>query len=192
MTWKYFMYFSTKSSSTGSFHSAGKVANKPESIYKIIFCLNLWSRIMLYVGNERNKIYQPFSFIFEYAPRFCEVSNSKLQVSSLSHLVAITASCTPGRRSEGDGWNIDDKWKHSPSFLDGLKAFLWREEHWKAFKHHGKFTNPFTQESNKLFNLVTKVVVPEKVQKDLVQWTKRDSSETLWYVCQRSYPVWED
>lgn len=30
------------------------------------------------------------------------------------------------------------------------------------------FTNPFTQESNKLFNLVTKVVVPEKVQKDLV------------------------
>ena len=29
------------------------------------------------------------------------------------------------------------------------------------------FTNPFTQESNKLFNLVTKVVVPEKVQKDL-------------------------
>ena len=30
------------------------------------------------------------------------------------------------------------------------------------------FTNPFKQESNKLFNLVTKVVVPEKVQKDLV------------------------
>ena len=29
------------------------------------------------------------------------------------------------------------------------------------------FTNPFTQESNKLFNLVTKVVVPENVQKDL-------------------------
>ena len=30
------------------------------------------------------------------------------------------------------------------------------------------FTNPFTQESNNLFNLVRKVVVPEKVQKDLV------------------------
>ena len=30
------------------------------------------------------------------------------------------------------------------------------------------FTNPFTQENNKLFNLVTKVVVPKKVQKDLV------------------------
>ena len=33
------------------------------------------------------------------------------------------------------------------------------------------FTNPFTQESqesNKLFNLVTKVVVPEIVQKDHV------------------------
>ena len=30
------------------------------------------------------------------------------------------------------------------------------------------FTNPFTQDSNKLFNLVKKVVVPEKVQKILV------------------------
>ena len=30
------------------------------------------------------------------------------------------------------------------------------------------FKNPFTHESNKLFNLVTKAVVPKKVQKDLV------------------------
>ena len=48
---------------------------------------------MFYVGNELNKIYHTFSFVFEYA-QFCEVSNSKLQVS-LSHLVAITASFRP-------------------------------------------------------------------------------------------------
>jgi len=30
------------------------------------------------------------------------------------------------------------------------------------------FTNPFTQESNKLLNLVTKVVVSDKVLKDVV------------------------
>ena len=29
------------------------------------------------------------------------------------------------------------------------------------------FKNPFTQKSNKLFNFVAKVVIPEKVQKDL-------------------------
>ena len=30
------------------------------------------------------------------------------------------------------------------------------------------FINPLTQESNNLFNLVTKVAVPKEVQKDLV------------------------
>ena len=39
------------------------------------------------------------------------------------------------------------------------------------------FTNPFTQESSKFFNLVTKVVVPEKVQKDLVG--QRDIGQKL-------------
>ena len=39
------------------------------------------------------------------------------------------------------------------------------------------FTNPFTQESHKLFNLDTKVVVPEKVQKDLVG--QRDIGQKL-------------
>ena len=32
----------------------------------------------------------------------------------------------------------------------------------------GNFANPFTQENDELFNLVTKVVAPEKVKKDLV------------------------
>ena len=33
----------------------GNVANKLEWVYKVIFCLNLWSQIMLYVGNEQTK-----------------------------------------------------------------------------------------------------------------------------------------
>ena len=55
----------------------------------------------------------------------------------------------------------------------------------------GSFTNAYTQESNKLFNLVTKIVVPEKVQKDLVG--QSDIGQKLfWYVRQRSYSVRED
>lgn len=49
-------------------------------------------------------------------------------------------------------------------------AVLSREEKniGKLLNTMESFTNPFTQQGNKLFNLVTKVVVPEKVQNDLV------------------------
>ena len=35
--------------------TTGNVANKLEWVYKVIFCLNLRSQIMLYVGNEQTK-----------------------------------------------------------------------------------------------------------------------------------------
>ena len=40
-------------------------------------------------------------------------------------------TCTPGRRSERDSWDIDGK-RYPPSYLDGLTAFSRREEHWKV------------------------------------------------------------
>ena len=50
---------------------------------------------------------------------------------------------------------------------------------------------PQCQESNKLFNLVTEVVVLEKVQKDLVEQSNI-GQKLFWYIRQRSYPVRED
>ena len=54
------------------------------------------------------------------------------------------------------------------------------------------FTNPFIQENDELYNLVTKVVVPAKVKNGLMWQNDIGHKLTLWQFCQRSNSVWED
>ena len=47
------------------------------------------------------------------------------------------------------------------------------------------FTNPFSEQSNDLFNLVTKVVVPEKIKKDLCNQSQIGQKLFEAFVCDR-------
>ena len=81
-------------------------------------------------------------------------------------LIAPELACLVEEAKEMAGTSTANKGTHHHTLTVSV---LSREENIeKLLNTMESFTNPFTQESSKLFNLVTKVVVPEKVQKDLV------------------------